>query len=91
MFDQRDGQSPPRREPGPDALKTAGNGPISDDRPSGGYGDGSAPPNPGSRAAVDAGCWCPVLDNGHGRGFRGVPGQFVFTMGCPVHCPEPKP
>lgn len=38
-------------------------------------------PNPGSDAALDRGCTCPVLDNGHGRGN----GPFWITGGCPVH------
>ena len=28
-------------------------------------------PNPGSDAAIEAGCTCPVLDNGHGKGVGG--------------------
>lgn len=42
-------------------------------------------PNPGSSEAIAAGCICPVLDNAHGRGYRGQPGVFVMTVGCPVH------
>jgi hypothetical protein len=41
-------------------------------------------PNPGSDAALDLGCTCPVLDNGHGRGA----GPFWITGGCPVHAPD---
>jgi len=29
-------------------------------------------PHPGSDKAIDAGCTCPVLDNGHGRGYLGA-------------------
>ena len=49
-------------------------------------------PNPGSREAVDAGCICPVMDNGHGSGWMGgvknpETGEvmFVIVEGCPVH------
>ena len=46
------------------------------------------PPNPGSPEAVAAGCTCPVLDNGHGRGSGfGGSGTFWMTEGCPVHRP----
>lgn len=38
-------------------------------------------PTPGSRHAVDIGCRCPVLDNGHGQG----PGPFWVNGDCPVH------
>ena len=27
--------------------------------------------NPGSDEAIAAGCTCPVIDNGHGRGYMG--------------------
>lgn len=46
------------------------------------------PPNPGSDAAIAQGCICPVMDNGHGRGWMGQPGIFVYTDGCPVHAPK---
>jgi hypothetical protein len=43
---------------------------------------------PGSGAAKDAGCLCPVLDNAHGRGAyvdeHGAP-QFWIVEGCPLH------
>ena len=42
-------------------------------------------PNPGSDAAIKAGCTCAVLDNCHGRGYRMQPGVYVYTEGCPVH------
>ena len=45
-------------------------------------------PNPGSDAAIDAGCRCPVLDNAHGRGFPwpGVDGNsFWINADCPIH------
>jgi len=40
---------------------------------------------PGSRKAVESGCTCPILDNGHGRGVFGNPGAYWMTEGCPVH------
>lgn len=42
-------------------------------------------PPPGSDEALDQGCKCPVLDNGHGDGRFGNGEQFVYVMGCPVH------
>lgn len=43
---------------------------------------------PGSKEAVAAGCQCPVMDNGHGRGAyvdqNGDP-VFWFNMNCPLH------
>lgn len=42
-------------------------------------------PNPGSDAALDRGCLCPVLDNGHGRGYMGMPHVFVYRADCPLH------
>jgi len=47
----------------------------------------SAVPNPGSMEAQMKGCTCPVLDNGHGRGYYGQPNVFVYTVACPVHAP----
>ena len=41
--------------------------------------------SPGSNAALEAGCVCPVLDNEHGQGYMGVPGQWVIVEDCPVH------
>lgn len=38
--------------------------------------------NPGSDEAIDVGCICPVMDNGHGRR---TDGRFVYVVGCPVH------
>jgi hypothetical protein len=54
----------------------------------------SAIPNPGSNEALLLGCQCPVLDNGHGRGYLGgVKAKdgstvFVYNYGCPVHFPR---
>lgn len=52
-------------------------------------------PNPGSPAAVEAGCTCPRIDNGHGRGYLGgvkdpATGEtmFVYSCGCPLHCAD---
>lgn len=45
-------------------------------------------PNPGSDDAIDFGCTCPVIDNGHGNGYHYVEGrepEFVVTSGCPLH------
>jgi len=42
-------------------------------------------PPPGSRAAIEAGCICPVIDNAHGRGYRDVEGIYIYTCGCPLH------
>lgn len=47
--------------------------------------------NPGSDEAIAAGCTCPVIDNGHGRGYMGGvtddKGQTVFVISgdCPLH------
>lgn len=45
-------------------------------------------PNPGSDAAIELGCECPVLDNAHGWGYMGMEGIFAFNTSCPVHGPE---
>lgn len=39
-------------------------------------------PNPGSDEALDLGCTCPVLDNSHGYGYKGI---FVMNGPCPIH------
>ena len=47
--------------------------------------------NPGSDEAIAAGCTCPIMDNGHGRGYlRGVKDDqghtvFVISGNCPLH------
>jgi hypothetical protein len=43
-------------------------------------------PKPGSDAAIEAGCTCPVLDNHHGHGFV-MGGETVFWISekCPLH------
>lgn len=42
-------------------------------------------PNPGSDAAIELGCTCPVMDNGHGNEQLGRERGFWYTEGCPVH------
>lgn len=42
-------------------------------------------PNPGSDEAIDAGCTCPVIDNGHGRGWMGMANVFAYNESCPLH------
>jgi len=42
-------------------------------------------PNPGSDDAVDLGCTCPILDNGHGKGSAWGEGVFWYSVDCPVH------
>jgi hypothetical protein len=47
------------------------------------------PPYPGSDAALDKGCICPVLDNGHGNtGLARDRGGWIIVTGCPLHAPE---
>lgn len=45
------------------------------------------PDAPGSESAIDRGCLCPSLDNGHGRGRRRADGdvEYWITAGCPLH------
>lgn len=45
----------------------------------------SQKPNPGSDEAIEQGCLCPVLDNGHGKGWYGKPDVFVMSEDCPLH------
>jgi hypothetical protein len=40
---------------------------------------------PGSEEARRAGCTCPVMDNGHGRGYLGLEGVYVYSLSCPIH------
>jgi len=49
-------------------------------------------PAPGSDEALDLGCTCPVLDNGHGAGYLGGvknpdTGEtlYVISGDCPIH------
>lgn len=46
-------------------------------------------PNPGSQAAIDQGCQCPVMDNHYGEGLGN--GRFYINGECPLHAmPKPK-
>lgn len=47
-------------------------------------------PAPGSPEAIAQGCTCPVLDNGHGRGYLGDGERFgwVMSLDCPLHGTE---
>lgn len=48
----------------------------------------SLPPNPGSDAAREQGCRCPVFDNAEGRGAWGSSGEdaiFWINGDCPLH------
>lgn len=42
-------------------------------------------PNPGSDAAIAAGCECPVMDNNHGKGYYGQAGVFIYSSDCKLH------
>lgn len=45
-------------------------------------------PAPGSDAALDAGCTCPVVDNHYGRGYYMISvnsRHFVVNFDCPLH------
>lgn len=53
------------------------------------------PSPPGSPAAVEAGCLCPVYDNHHGEGrpAGGFQALFWITLDCPLHgraIPQPE-
>ncbi len=45
------------------------------------------PPYPGSDEAIERGCTCPVIDNGHGKMERYVDGERVWWIDseCPLH------
>lgn len=45
----------------------------------------SEPPAPGSDAAIDKGCTCPVLDNAHGAGCGKGPNLFWINADCSMH------
>ncbi len=51
-------------------------------------------PKPGSKEATEQGCTCPVIDNGHGKGYMGGVKDkdgnvmFVINASCPVHGEE---
>lgn len=42
-------------------------------------------PNPGTNEAIKSGCTCPIMDNGHGKGYMGQKGVFVYNLNCPLH------
>lgn len=44
--------------------------------------------NPGSRAAIAAGCTCAVIDNNHGQFPVIPPDGWWITEGCPLHSPS---
>ena len=46
---------------------------------------------PGSPAAVEQGCTCPVIDNHHGRGFRDDFQSYVISGDCPLHAGQFEP
>ena len=48
-------------------------------------------PPPGSDAAIEQCCTCPVMDNGHGRGYMGQKGAYVYAGDCPLHTLTPDP
>lgn len=41
--------------------------------------------SPGSPEAVKKGCLCPILDNHHGKGYKGIEGIFIYNGNCPLH------
>lgn len=40
---------------------------------------------PGSDRAIEKGCTCPVMDNGHGNGYMGQKNVYVMNENCPLH------
>lgn len=42
-------------------------------------------PNPGSDAAIAAGCICAVMDNNRGKWAPYPPDGWWITKGCPIH------
>jgi len=40
---------------------------------------------PGGPDVVRRGCACPVIDNRHGKGMRGLGLRYVIDDGCPFH------
>ena len=46
----------------------------------------AATPKPGSDAAIDGGCTCPVSDNRRGQGIQTDVGTcFYYSGDCPMH------
>lgn len=48
------------------------------------------PPNPGSSAALAAGCRCPRLDNCNGKFPPYPPDGWVIATRCPLHGAMPE-
>lgn len=48
-------------------------------------------PTPGSDEAVNKGCVCPIMDNGHGKGVGGNGEEYGWwvTAECPLHGTNP--
>nr|DAS11478.1 MAG TPA: hypothetical protein [Caudoviricetes sp.] len=48
-------------------------------------------PKPGSDEAVNKGCLCPIMDNGHGKGVGGNGEEYGWwvTSECPLHGTNP--
>lgn len=48
-------------------------------------------PTPGSVEAVNKGCLCPIMDNGHGKGVGGNGEEYGWwvTTECPLHGTNP--
>lgn len=46
-------------------------------------------PAPGSDAALDLGCRCPVLDNAHGKGRYALGKDWWISENCPLHGRRP--
>lgn len=44
-------------------------------------------PKPGSNEAIEQGCVCPVIDNGHGKGHLGDGEKYGWwtNADCPIH------
>jgi hypothetical protein len=51
---------------------------------------GKSHPNPGSDAAIEQGCICPVMDNWRGSDEIGRIRGFVVVVGCPLHSAAPS-
>ena len=47
-------------------------------------------PKPGSNEAIEQGCVCPVIDNGHGKGHLGDGEKYGWWISgyCPLHGEE---
>lgn len=49
-----------------------------------------AAPNPGTRAAIEQGCICPVMDNNHGQWPPYPPDGWWLNPDCPLHRPDQR-